>query len=96
MLRRLWIRLLAAATPGCDEVTRLVSESQERPLTRWERSRLWAHYKICDWCRRYQQQLELLGRLTREAGTRPASDTRQLSPGAKEKLHRALDEQRAE
>jgi hypothetical protein len=45
---------------SCRDVTRLVSQLQEREATRWERWRLRAHLAVCDYCSRFDRQMALL------------------------------------
>lgn len=48
--------------PSCAESTRLMSEAQERPLTRGERLALRWHLLLCAGCRRFERQLDWLRR----------------------------------
>ncbi len=50
---------------SCHEVTRLFSESQERPLTLQERMPLKLHTMMCAGCRNFGQQMHTLRSLTR-------------------------------
>lgn len=45
---------------NCHEVTRLVSESQERPLALGERLSLKVHTMMCDGCRNFKEQIPFL------------------------------------
>lgn len=45
---------------SCKESTRLLSEAQERSLTRWERVALRFHTLICSSCRRFGRQLAVI------------------------------------
>ncbi len=92
MIRKAWIKLLVALTPSCEEVTRLISAGRERPLTRWEKRRLSWHYSICRWCRRYESQLDELGRSTRKLGATSISSDSGISKEAQERLRRTLEE----
>jgi hypothetical protein len=47
---------------SCKEVTRLVSERQDRSLGFGERVALRLHFAICRGCRNAEQQLEFLRR----------------------------------
>ncbi|WMC10869.1 zf-HC2 domain-containing protein [Oceanimonas pelagia] len=49
----------------CRQATRLMSESQERPLTTRETLSLRLHTLMCDACSNFQQQLPVLRRLCR-------------------------------
>jgi hypothetical protein len=47
----------------CRDASRLISESQERPLGLLERLRLRVHLILCRACARFQDQTRLLGTL---------------------------------
>lgn len=59
---RWWGRMLVAITPSCQQATRLISDSLDRPLPPWRQLSLHLHYKVCVWCLRYNEQLHLLHR----------------------------------
>jgi len=42
--------------PTCRDVTRLVLEGEDRPLSRTERWALRVHWLICDACRHFRKQ----------------------------------------
>lgn len=44
----------------CRDVTRLVLEGEERPLTLGERTLLQLHWAVCDRCTRFRRQVELM------------------------------------
>ncbi len=44
----------------CKDVTRLISQLQEREPTRWERFRLQAHLAACEYCSRFDGQMATL------------------------------------
>ena len=44
----------------CRDVTRLVLESQDRPLRPLETVSLRLHWMICDGCRRFRSQQQLM------------------------------------
>ena len=50
---------------SCREVTRLLSEAQERPLTLGERTSLRIHLMICAACRNFGQQMHSLRQISR-------------------------------
>ena len=54
----------------CRQATRLMSESQERPLTPRERLSLRLHTLMCRACHNFQQQLPVLRRLSRSYARR--------------------------
>ncbi|HLA10915.1 MAG TPA: zf-HC2 domain-containing protein [Pyrinomonadaceae bacterium] len=57
--RRFRQRLLLSSQP-CRQIVPLMSESLERRLSIVERVRLRIHMIVCDWCRRYLEQVGLL------------------------------------
>jgi hypothetical protein len=48
--------------PNCREVTRLLIERQDRPLTALERIRVRLHLGICEMCTRFGGQLGVMNR----------------------------------
>jgi hypothetical protein len=45
---------------SCKEASRLLSESQDRPLGGFERLKLRAHLALCDMCKRFSAQLRIM------------------------------------
>jgi hypothetical protein len=45
---------------SCREVTRLVLESEDRELTATELLALEMHWRICDACRKFREQAQLM------------------------------------
>ncbi|HQR70766.1 MAG TPA: zf-HC2 domain-containing protein [Burkholderiaceae bacterium] len=66
---------------NCREVTRLVSESQERPLRVNERMGLRLHLMMCSGCRNFERQMAVMRSAMREFAH---SDHGQKPPGAGE------------
>ncbi|BBP05416.1 hypothetical protein TPL01_31160 [Sulfuriferula plumbiphila] len=58
---------------NCQEVTRLVSESQERSLTLREKMSLRTHVMMCSGCRNYEKNMMSL-RLTARAFAKGADE----------------------
>lgn len=54
------VMFVAKHTPKCHDITRLVSESMDRPLPLRTRIAMRIHYLICQWCDRYRKQLGFL------------------------------------
>lgn len=52
--------LIASHTPTCEEAVRMLSDSQDRPLTFNQYLSLRAHFLICCYCRRYNDHLHHL------------------------------------
>ena len=44
----------------CRQATRLLSQTQDRPATRWEALRLRWHLSVCDACTRFEHQLAFM------------------------------------
>jgi hypothetical protein len=44
----------------CKEASRLLSQSQDRPLGRFEGWKLRAHLRLCDMCKRFSVQLRFM------------------------------------
>jgi hypothetical protein len=70
--------------PDCGDMSRLLSESREAGGALSLSARL--HLLICEACRRVRLQFEAVARAARSA----PEDGPSLSPGAKERLRRAL------
>ena len=60
---------------NCQQVTRLLSDAQERQLSLKERAALKVHTMMCSGCRNFDQQMGTLRELTHEyvKGTQGAS-----------------------
>jgi hypothetical protein len=56
---------IAAHTPSCTHITRMVSDSLDRPAGWRTRFTLRLHYLVCCYCRRYEEQLHWLRRFAR-------------------------------
>jgi len=50
---------------NCRQATRLISESQERPLTFRERLLLKMHTMMCSGCRNFGRHMEILRKISR-------------------------------
>jgi putative zinc finger protein len=50
---------------SCKDVSRLVSQAEDRPLTRWQRWRMRLHLAACDGCSRFEAQMRFLRRAMR-------------------------------
>jgi hypothetical protein len=59
----------------CREVSVLLSQQQDRPLSAIERAGLEAHLRLCQGCENFQRQLAFLrNALRRHPGLRPPDD----------------------
>jgi hypothetical protein len=85
------VDFICAVTPKCVEVTRLLSESMDRPLPWWTRFKLRLHFLMCTYCKRYGEHL----RVIRKAGhlfcehSHEASNE-QMPAEAKERIKQVL------
>lgn len=84
--------------PTCKQMTALMSQSMERPLTLRERGQMRLHLWICIWCVWYMEHLHVLhDALQLQQHAAQADDAaaslpaQQLSPEARERLKRALE-----
>lgn len=46
--------------PSCESVSRLVSESHDRPMSWGERMKIRLHLAMCRYCARFERQLDVL------------------------------------
>lgn len=83
----------------CKDASRLISESQERPLGFLERWGLRLHLWMCVSCRRFEQHLALMRQALRKYGRQveaeandPDTDGIDLSPEARERIRQAVSE----
>ncbi|NHR08138.1 zf-HC2 domain-containing protein [Chromobacterium haemolyticum] len=53
---------------SCRQASRLISASQDRPLSQWEYVRLRVHLFMCGNCRNFSQQLKQLSEAAHRAG----------------------------
>jgi hypothetical protein len=65
LFSKAWELLVLFITPRCHEMTRLISTEREKRHSIITRLRMKWHYGICIWCKRYHDQLGLLGKLSR-------------------------------
>jgi hypothetical protein len=77
---------------SCKNMSRLVSQAQDRSLTKRERFDKWVHLSICKACRQFEAQLRLI-RMTMKQQSKVAEEDEsvKLSDSARaailEKLH---------
>ena len=83
--------------PACKQMTVIMSESLERPLSLRERVTLRLHLWVCIWCAWYLEHLHTLRAALRQRGERgeqPAAEDSaaavRLSLEARERIKRAL------
>jgi hypothetical protein len=83
-------------TPNCAEMSRLASHSFEGSISIQTRLRMWLHYFICTWCKRYATHLIFL----RAAAPRlnehmDESIPRRLSVEARQRILQKLQSEQA-
>lgn len=61
---------------SCKEVTRLVSQRQDRTLALGERFALRLHFAICEGCRNVNRQIDFLRRAVRRLAERSDEEGR--------------------
>lgn len=83
---------------NCKNATKLLSESLERPLPLSHRMGLKMHLLMCRFCARFEKQIKFMRNITRrhekqrlEEDT-PSPDSPSLSPEARERMKKALRE----
>lgn len=85
------VMFIAEHTPKCHDITRLISESMERPLPLRTRIAVRFHYLICVWCERYRDQLGFLREALHSCPKQGTETMRGgLSPAARERLKVAV------
>jgi hypothetical protein len=84
--------ILVWLTPPCQHITRLISHDQEEALPWHRRRMLTLHYKVCIWCRRYEEQVRYVRKhapgYDKHLVARPPSE--KLSAEARERIRKAL------
>lgn len=88
---------LAHRLPPCEDIARILSESQDRPLSLRERITTRLHLGICVWCRRYAEQLaflhEAIHRHADQLTDGLPSPEASLSAEARERIQQALSKE---
>ena len=83
--------LKLAATPRCADISRILSRREDAPLPWILRKRLEWHLTACEWCRRYANQISLLGYFARQFSSHSCeSGQKKLSPLAAERIKKNL------
>ena len=79
-------------TPHCAEMARLASRSLEGRLSLPLRLKMWLHYLICAWCKRYFHQVTFLHQsapgFDEQASTMPG---RELAAEARQRMLQRLE-----
>jgi hypothetical protein len=75
----------------CKEASRLLSQSQDQPLSRLKRMELRLHVWLCRHCGNFEKQLKFLRQSARRlAGDDPLKDRVRLDEAARERIKKAL------
>lgn len=82
--------LLPAFVRDCRTATRLIERRAAAPLQPGERLRLWAHLRLCVYCRRYETQSQLLARLASRSPEPFAPATEAMKAQWQTQIARAL------
>lgn len=69
--------LIATLRVSCQKATELTERREFRALGAGERAGLWLHMRICNACKAYERQSEMLDRLMEQRATK-AEDTKAL------------------
>ena len=54
------VRKIVSFIPSCREVSELLSQAQDRPLTLAEKFALHVHLPLCQACRNFREQLRVI------------------------------------
>lgn len=77
----------------CRQISHLISQEQDRPLTFSQRWGLRLHVMMCTPCRRYRQSVATLTTMIRRLLSEQESDQDiQLSPDSRARITRLLDD----
>ncbi len=74
---------------NCRDMTKLISDSMERPISWRQRMELWMHTMMCGLCRAFRANIVTLRKLARQIGD-DTGESDPLSPNAKERVRSAM------
>lgn len=88
-------KILHALKMTCKDTSPLISENMDHSLPLFDRWRVKLHLAMCEFCRYYQEQLEVLRKLSRYMGQSDTQiyNTRFLTQERKEKIKLLLKNQ---
>jgi len=89
-LKKRWVAWVWNHTPNCAEMSRLASQSFEKPLPLGTRFKMRLHYVICVWCSRYWKHLRFLRAAAPELDEHLGLPARGLSVQAKQRIVQRL------
>jgi hypothetical protein len=86
--------LMDKLMPSCDVVSRMISDSLDRPLPLWGRLRIRLHLMFCRFCTRYRRQLMAMRNMFennhQKEEASQATDQPGLSDSARERIKQSL------
>jgi hypothetical protein len=86
------MRLMVRVMPSCRDISQLISAGMDQNLPVRKRLSIRLHVSMCKFCRRYEKQLHLLHESVGHYADPEANVVeKSLSPAAKEKLRKALE-----
>ena len=85
------MRLMNQILPSCKEVSYLTSQAMDESLPWRKRLALRMHLRMCIWCRRSAEQLELMRNLARSQAHSESEQTR-LSSDARKRIAESLEQ----
>lgn len=77
---------------NCQQATLLIERRADEPLPPKTRFQLWAHLRLCPYCRRYEVQSALISRQARAAADARVPADLQLPAAARARMQRLLEE----
>ena len=83
-------RVLGWLAFSCHDMSRLTSQALDTRLPRLTRFRMRVHWLICQWCRRYRDQLALLRRAVSRLGSDAPATGPALPPETRERIRKNL------
>jgi len=85
------MRLMNRMLPSCKEVSRLTSQAMDESLPWTKRLGLRMHLRMCIWCRRNAEQLQLMRNLARGQALSRNEQAR-LSSDARKRIAKFLEQ----
>lgn len=91
-------KILFLLKMSCRDMSPLISENMDHSLPWFDRWKMRLHLTLCQFCRYYQEQLEVLRKLSRYLGQEDVQIFKAgfLSPARKEQIKRLLKGQNSE
>lgn len=86
--------MMKAFKMTCKDVYPLISESQDHPLSFYNKMRLKIHLAICGLCEIYNRQLDIICKVAQSLGKDEAKvhEGANMKPEAKEKIKKWIEE----